>query len=59
MITPWPEMLRLAATLGLPPPAFWRLSLREWRALTAAPATPALDRRGLEALERLYPDGTP
>jgi uncharacterized phage protein (TIGR02216 family) len=55
--TPWPAMLRLAAgTLRIPPEAFWRLSLKEWRALTEGEAADALDRVGLEALARLYPD---
>lgn len=50
-------MLRLAAReLGLPPPAFWRLSLKEWRALAEPEAGPALDRRGFEALAAAWPD---
>lgn len=52
----WTSALRLAATLGVPPPAFWRLSLREWRALTQAPAAPVLGRSGLEALIARFPD---
>lgn len=55
-MSPWPEALRLALQLGLPPDAFWRLSLREWRALTAAPAAPVLTRPGLDALLARYPD---
>jgi len=34
-MTPWGEMLRAAARLGVAPEGFWRLSLREWRMLTA------------------------
>ena len=34
-MTPWDEMLRTAARLGVGPEGFWRLSLREWRMLTA------------------------
>ena len=34
-MTPWGEMLRTAARLGVEPEGFWRLSLREWRMLTA------------------------
>lgn len=57
MTTPWPVMLRLAAErLGVPPDAFWRLSLAEWRALTAEDAPAALDRAGLEALLVKHPD---
>jgi uncharacterized phage protein (TIGR02216 family) len=50
-------MLRLAAAdLRIPPEAFWRLSLKEWRALTDGGASDALDRAALEALLGLYPD---
>lgn len=57
MTTPWPAMLRLAAAdLRIPPEAFWRLSLKEWRALTDGGASDALDRAALEALLGLYPD---
>ncbi|MEC9250222.1 MAG: phage tail assembly chaperone [Pseudomonadota bacterium] len=31
----WSQALRQAAAMGIAPAAFWRLSLREWRALTA------------------------
>ncbi len=57
MTTPWPAMLRLAAgTLRIPPEAFWRLSLKGWRALTDGEAADALDRVGLEALLGKHPD---
>ncbi|MBI5939758.1 MAG: phage tail assembly chaperone [Caulobacterales bacterium] len=57
MTTPWPDLLRLAALrFQIPPEAFWRLSLAEWRALTAEGAAPALDRTGFEALTGRYPD---
>ncbi|WP_454714502.1 phage tail assembly chaperone [Caulobacter segnis] len=52
----WGAPLRLALSLGLPPEAFWRLSLREWRALTEAPPTPVLTRTDLRALIARYPD---
>lgn len=52
----WAAPLRLALSLGLPPEAFWRLSLTEWRALTQAPRAPALNRASLEALIARYPD---
>jgi len=30
----WSQALQQAAAMGIAPAAFWRLSLREWRALT-------------------------
>ncbi|PZR32969.1 phage tail assembly chaperone [Caulobacter segnis] len=55
----WAAPLRLALSLGLPPDAFWRLSLKEWRALTEAPAAPAPSRADLSALIARYPDEDP
>jgi len=55
-VTRWAEMLRLAAGLGVGPEAFWRLSLKEWRALTGAPDVAALGRRRFEALAERFPD---
>lgn len=54
----WPALLRLAAErFGLGPAAFWRLSLVEWRALTAAPAAAEpLGPSDLAALLAAYPD---
>ncbi|MDR6623781.1 phage tail assembly chaperone [Caulobacter segnis] len=52
----WSAPLRLAVSLGLPPEAFWRLSLKEWRALTEAPPAPAPSRADLSALIARYPD---
>lgn len=53
----WAAPLRLALSLGLPPEAFWRLSLKEWRALTEAPpAASSLNRAGLHDLIARYPD---
>lgn len=53
----WPGLLRLAALrFGLAPEAFWRLSLAEWRALTAEAAGPVLTRVDFETLARRYPD---
>jgi len=54
----WAALLGAALRLGVAPPAFWRLSLKEWRALAAPAAPAALDRAGFEALAQLYPDET-
>lgn len=48
-------MLRAAAMLGLSPESFWRLGVREWRALAAREAD-ALRRAEFEALRRVFPD---
>lgn len=54
---PWPAMLRLAARAGVTPEAFWRLSLKEWRMLTAPMAGAApLGRAELERLAAAWPD---
>jgi uncharacterized phage protein (TIGR02216 family) len=54
---PWRDALRLAALrLSIPPEAFWRLSLPEWRALTEAPNAPILNRTALDALIARFPD---
>jgi uncharacterized phage protein (TIGR02216 family) len=52
----WGAALRLALRLSIPPEAFWRLSLAEWRALTQAPAAPVLTRGAFEALAARFPD---
>lgn len=54
--TPWRSLIAAAQRLGVAPAQFWRLSLREWRALVAPAADAAMTRAGFEALERLYPD---
>ena len=57
MKTPWGPMLRTAALLGTAPPAFWRLSLKEWRWLTQAPGQPSPMGRGeMERLMETWPD---
>ncbi|MDP1632797.1 MAG: phage tail assembly chaperone [Caulobacter sp.] len=58
MKTPWPALMRRAAVaFAIPPQAFWRLSLVEWRALTQADdGALTLDRAGLTALARQFPD---
>lgn len=56
-MTPWPAMLRLAAErLRIAPEAFWRLSLAEWRALTAEDGREALSRAAFESLLVAHPD---
>lgn len=53
----WAALLRLAAQrYAITPEAFWRLSLAEWRALTAEAAPDALTRQGFEALAQRFPD---
>jgi len=55
-MTPWPALLRLAATrFGIAPAAFWRLSLMEWRALTEEEPA-GLTRKGFDALMSAWPD---
>lgn len=46
-------MLCAAVAARIAPAAFWRLSLKEWRALTA---TDALTRAAFDALRARYPD---
>lgn len=54
--TPWGAMLSAAGQLGVAPNLFWRLSVREWRALTAAATPERLSRVTLEALAQRFPD---
>ena len=50
-------MLRTAVALGVSPEAFWRLSLKEWRMLTArATGLVPMGRGEVEALMRAWPD---
>jgi uncharacterized phage protein (TIGR02216 family) len=53
--TPWTRMLSVGVRLGVSPHAFWRLSLREWRALSVSPDH-ALNRTAFEALAAAHPD---
>jgi len=55
--TPWSAWLKAAFGFGLVPADFWRLSLKEWRALTAQGASP-FDRAAFEALASQFPDRT-
>lgn len=50
-------MLRAAERFGVTPEGFWRLSLREWRMLTAPPEQAAMSRGELERLAERWPDG--
>ncbi|MDG2527531.1 phage tail assembly chaperone [Caulobacter endophyticus] len=61
-MSPWGEMLRRAAVaFSIPPAAFWRLSLKEWRALVGEGAgqggAAAPGRSDLAALMARFPDG--
>ena len=56
-MTPWSEMMQAAARMGVGPEGFWRLSLKEWRMLTAGPAQAApLGRSELERMREMWPD---
>nr|WP_314436890.1 phage tail assembly chaperone [uncultured Brevundimonas sp.] len=56
--TPWGEMLRIAAQMGVTPEGFWRLSLKEWRMLSEAPRGAApMGRTTLKSLMEDWPDG--
>ena len=56
-MTPWGEMLRTAARLGVGPGGFWRLSLREWRMLTERPDVgTSLGREDLMRMAEAWPD---
>jgi uncharacterized phage protein (TIGR02216 family) len=55
--TPWRVLIALAQSLGVAPAAFWRLSLREWRALTR-PQNDRLSQAGLDHLMQQFPDHT-
>ena len=55
--TQWARLLALSQTLQLAPSCFWRLSLKEWRALVGA-GHDTLTRTGFEALTSRFPDDT-
>lgn len=56
-MTPWAEMLRMAARAGVTPAAFWRLSLKEWRMLTERSAGPEpMGRGAFERMAEAWPD---
>lgn len=52
----WGAMLRMALALGISPDVFWRLSLKEWRMLTAPAGPGPLARRDLDEMMRAWPD---
>lgn len=55
--TPWRALMAAASELGVPPHLFWRLSLREWRALSApVKRAEALSRATFESLSAQFPD---
>lgn len=54
--TPWRELVSVAAQAGLAPREFWRLSLKEWRAIIAPPSSHVLGRAELHALMGAFPD---
>ncbi|QYF88342.1 phage tail assembly chaperone [Brevundimonas sp. PAMC22021] len=50
-------MMRAAAMMGVGPDAFWRLSLKEWRMLTArAEAGAPLGRGEMSLMMERWPD---
>lgn len=54
----WTEMMQAALRMGLGPDMFWRLSLREWRMLTAAVGVAGpLGRSAFERMAQRWPDG--
>lgn len=55
-MTGWDQALRAALAAGIAPEGFWRLSLREWRALTARPDAGAMSRAEMERLREAWPD---
>ena len=50
-------MMLAACRAGVPPEAFWRLSLREWRMLMeASPANAPMGRGEFERMAEAWPD---
>ncbi len=54
-LLPWGALLQAATRIGIAPEAFWRMSLKEWRMLTAGGAA-VLGHTELGALAAQYPD---
>lgn len=57
--TPWRVMLSAALSFGVKPAHFWRLSLKEWRALAPRESGDTFTRAALTALAQRFPDRTP
>lgn len=56
-MTAWGAMLQAAVRMGVAPEAFWRLSLKEWRWLTATPAqAQPMARSEFERMAEAWPD---
>ncbi|MAP96625.1 MAG: phage tail assembly chaperone [Ponticaulis sp.] len=54
----WGAMLSAALRLGLTPPEFWRLSLREWQAISGRnKGASAFRKSDLTDLIARFPDG--
>lgn len=53
--TPWPRLLAIALSVGVAPESFWRLSVKEWRALTVS-ADEGLTRQAFTTLAQRFPD---
>lgn len=54
---PWAEALAAAARMGFAPDTFWRMSLKEWRAVARmGDASPVLGAAVLIDLMTTYPD---
>ena len=51
--------MQAAARMGVAPEGFWRLSLKEWRMLTAGPVQAAPLGRGMSGPPPPPPDGGP
>ena len=57
--TPWAAMLALAAAMRVAPHRFWRLGLKEWRALVAPQPAATLYLMTFERLAARFPDKGP
>ena len=53
---PWARLLQAALRLGLAPDAFWKLSLREWRLITATKSEGGFGKKALSRLLAAFPD---
>jgi uncharacterized phage protein (TIGR02216 family) len=53
-VLPWSQLIVAASQIGLTPHLFWKLSVREWRALIGEGQ--ALDRVALSDLIKAFPD---